>query len=81
MKVTILPVPDRLIFMHDRDFGPVPPEGAEVELDATYRRAIAAGDITIKTETTAPATSEPAEETADKAVTVPAFIKHKGDRR
>lgn len=43
--VKIMPVEGRLILMPDRDFTPVPAEGARVYKDAFYTRAINQGDL------------------------------------
>lgn len=43
--VRIMPVEGRLILMPDRDFQPVPAEGARVYKDAFYTRAINQGDL------------------------------------
>lgn len=57
--VVVKPVEGRLILMPDRDFKPVPAEGARVYLDSFYTRAINQGDLTALPDDTSAATPVP----------------------
>lgn len=43
----LIPAPGRLVRMHDRNFAPMPPEGADVEIDHEYARMILKGDVLV----------------------------------
>jgi hypothetical protein len=55
--IRIEPAPGRLTLNPKRNFQPVPQEGATVELDAFWSRALADGDVVISKPNIAPVES------------------------
>lgn len=57
-SVRVVPVPGRVILMPEREFQPVPAEGARVYLNSFYTRTINQGDLQVVPD--APAAPAPA---------------------
>lgn len=57
--VDVIPAPHALVRMPDREFAPLPTDGARVPLNAYYAKAIAQGDLIVVTGEAAGAADAP----------------------